>query len=218
MGYVFRQYVEAIDITFKNSVLPVTILAIGSLCLWVLYDSHYTEAAARLCVRLTALSSYALLIAAFVARPWWQLTHSDRAKTALAARRQIGLSMAASHSYHLAMIGILTNIAWLGDWSQHGSLRELSPAIFLYSLIYAMALTSNDWSRRFLGPFWRILHRTGIYILMLGFTGNYLGLALEEGGFYWLWTGFGVAAFALRALAWLKNRRDVRRRRQQLPA
>lgn len=165
------------------------------------------EEAVRLNIRLTAATSYILLIGAFVARPWYQLSHLAGARALLRHRRQIGISVAISHSFHLLMIFLLNWVLYDGDISLHSSLADLGPGIVVYVILYLMAVTSNAYSQQLLGKTWKTLHTAGIYSLMLAFTGAYTGKALEAGGFYWLTFIVGVAAFLLRYLAWRASSR-----------
>ena len=187
-------------LSFGSSVLPGSIILIGGTCLALLHFSDYSEASARQAIRFTSATSFILLISAFVAAPLQRLIRKPFMKEILQARRALGLSMAASHSMHLAMIGILVNIAWLGDWSPLGTPGELALSFSLYIVIFAMALTSNNYSQRLLGRGWRYLHLTGIYILMLAFSGAYLGAAIELGGHYWAFAAVAAMAFAVRFL------------------
>ncbi len=184
--------------SFQKALLPGSILLIGGACLALLYFSEYSEVSARLAIRFTAATSYLLLVTAFIAAPLNRLSRWPVMNEIVRARRAMGLSMAASHGLHLAMIGILANIAWLDDWSPLGTAKELALLFSLYIVIFVMALTSNDFSQRLLGRGWRRLHLLGIYILMLSFSGAYLAAAVQLGGYYWGFATLAVVAFAVR--------------------
>jgi sulfoxide reductase heme-binding subunit YedZ len=186
----------------RYSIVLGTSLFIGLLCALTILIAGLNEDAVRLNIRLTAATSYILLIGAFSARPWYQLSHLAGVKTLLRHRRQIGISVAISHSFHLAMIFLLGWVAYDGDISLRRSLADLGPGIVVYVILYLMAITSNNYSQRLLGKNWKTLHTAGIYSLMLAFTGAYTGQALETGGLYWLTSIVGLAAFLLRYLAW----------------
>jgi sulfoxide reductase heme-binding subunit YedZ len=193
----------------KYSTVLGASLFIGLLCALTILIAGLNEEAVRLTIRLTAATSYILLICAFTARPWYQLRHSAGAKTLMRQRRQIGISMAISHSFHLAMIFLLGWVAYDGDISLRRSLADLGPGIVVYVILYLMAITSNNYSQRLLGKNWKALHTAGIYSLMLAFTGAYTGNALETGGLYWLTSIVGLAAFLLRYLAWRAGPRHL---------
>jgi DMSO/TMAO reductase YedYZ heme-binding membrane subunit len=193
----------------KNSLVPGTVLLVGLACAAALLAGDLSEDAIRLAVRLTAGTSFGLLLAAFCVRPLYQLTGRPLLRPLLRSRRQLGISVAISHSYHLLMLLLLALGPFGGDFGKLGSLSDNASGIVIYALLYAMAFTSNDAAVRRLGRAWRILHRLGIYLLVIAFSSLYLEAALELGGHYWWYAGTGLAALALRPLAWLRNRRQV---------
>jgi sulfoxide reductase heme-binding subunit YedZ len=186
----------------RYSIVLGTSIFIGLLCALTIFIAGLNEDAVRLTIRLTAATSYILLICAFTARPWYQLSRWAGAKTLLRQRRQIGISMAISHSFHLLMIFLLGWVAYDGDISLRRSVADLGPGVVVYIILYLMAITSNNYSQRLLGKYWKALHTAGIYSLMLAFTVAYTGNAVEIGGLYWLTTTVGLAAFLLRYQAW----------------
>ncbi|MBE9540221.1 MAG: hypothetical protein IMF06_14155 [Proteobacteria bacterium] len=189
-----------------NTFVYSTCLLMAVLCVAVLATHGLNEDAVRQTIRLTAATSFGLLICAFAARPLYQLNHSSLARSLLHQRRQIGISVAVSHSYHLLTIFLLNWVLFDGGMSFQQSLADLGPGIAVYVILYAMALTSNSFSQRLLGKNWKRLHRFGIYSLMIAFTAAYTGKAIESGGLYWLISSAGLAAFLLRVLAWQRQR------------
>ena len=188
-----------------NTIVYSTCMLVGALCALILIQGGLHEDAIRQTIRLTAATSYLLLICAFTARPLYQLTHSAGTKMLLGKRRQIGISVAISHSFHLAMIVLLNWLLSDGEIGLGRSLADLGPGMAVYAVLYAMALTSNNFSQAWLGKNWKRLHTLGIYSLMLAFTGAYTGNALEAGGYYWIFCAAGVAAFLLRLVVWKRR-------------
>ena len=189
-----------------NSLVYSISVLIGLLCAATIWLGGLNEDAIRQTIRLTAATSYILLICAFTARPVFQLTRNPGAKSLLRRRRQIGISVATSHSLHLLMIFLLNWVLFDGDVSLRRSLADLGPGIAVYAILYIMAITSNSFSQRLLGKTWKSLHTAGIYSLMLAFTGAYTGKALESGGLYWLASAVGIGAFLVRLVSWKQRR------------
>ena len=190
----------------RHSIIYGTGVLVALLCALVLLRADLTEDAVRQAIRLTAATSFILLICAFSARPMFQLTHSSLAGSLLRNRRQIGISVAVSHSFHLLTILLLVPVAFDGDISQLGSLADLAPGLAVYVVLYVMAFTSNNYSQQLLGKGWKWFHTAGIYLLTLAFTGAYVGKALQFGGLDWLFSAAGLAAFIIRFAAWRRFR------------
>ncbi len=82
-----------------------------------------------------------------------------------------------------------------------------------YVFIAAMALTSNDWSVRKLGPkVWGRLHLAGVWYVWAIFMNSYVGRLASETPPEPKWifaftTALGIAALGLRIAAWMKKRR-----------
>jgi len=132
--------------------------------------------------RWTARHSFLWFLAAFSA-------------TAFAHRRGLGLSFAAAHFIHFYAV-----LQALG----HGVQRPVF--VFAiggagYVLLAAMALTSNDWSQRALGRWWKRLHRVGIWTLFAIFFVNYVGRIARPGsqliGVWGVALLMGVALFKI---------------------
>ena len=85
-------------------------------------------------------------------------------------RRYLGLSAAVSHGYHLLFI---LGLYAMGS-SESTSLLTLLGGSWGFVLLFAMALTSNDASQKWLGLNWRRLHLLGMWSLWIIFAVSYL--------------------------------------------
>ena len=83
-----------------------------------------------------------------------------------------------------------------------------------YFFIALLALTSNDWSVRKLGPkVWRRLHLTGVAYVWLIFMNSYLARLASETPpeprvIFAITAGLGFLALGLRITAWAARRRS----------
>jgi DMSO/TMAO reductase YedYZ heme-binding membrane subunit len=180
----------------RTLVIPFTAAALVLVCGGILLPGDSSEEAVRATVRFTAGFSFTLLSLAFSASSVSALLAGESWKPVLRARRRIGIAFALSHTFHLATILLLVQVAYDGDYSQLG---PLSAGAFIYTIIYTMAFTSNDASVRMLGARnWKRLHTVGGYILVLAFTGSYLQTALELNDYHWLFVALGAAVILLR--------------------
>ncbi|MGH9937146.1 MAG: hypothetical protein ACREAM_12915 [Blastocatellia bacterium] len=113
----------------------------------------------------------------FAASSWRRLSPSEWSASLLKNRRRLGVAFAYSHTVHLCCI---IAFFWLA-----GARPSLSTVIIgggAYLTMYAMALTSNDWSVKRLGAKnWKRLHKFGIHYLWLVFFLTYLTRFLNAG-------------------------------------
>lgn len=153
--------------------------------------------------RYTARVGFPLLILAYVARPLFDLTRSDWAKSLLAKRKYIGLGFALSHTVHLVAIVMLFRA--LGEAPEP---IAIIGGGFAYVLLYSMALTSNRRAMKALGKRWKQLHRFGIHYLWFIFAQSYANRTFQENT---MEEGIGgviiaITAAAIRFAAWWKRR------------
>jgi DMSO/TMAO reductase YedYZ heme-binding membrane subunit len=135
----------------------------------------------------TARLSLTLFVVTFAASAVQTLQRGGLGKWLRRNRRHLGLSFATSHLVH--------GVGFFGYAASEGTaLTELVAKTTLvggsigYLFIGAMALTSTDGMQRRLGrKRWRVLHRTGMYVLFGIFVFSYLGPALVG-------RPFGIAA------------------------
>ncbi len=193
--------------TLKTTVLPLTAAGVLLLCGVPLFLQGVNEDSLRQLIRLTAGSSLLLFGLAFSASSIHQLLPDDRWRSVLQARRQIGLAFALSHTYHLAAIIGLVEVAYGGDYSELG---DLTGGAVVYLFIYLMALTSNDASVRLLGARqWKWLHKIGVYLIWFALTLSYLGGMFGSGAwYYWIYAPLAISLLPLRIVAyWSKRKR-----------
>lgn len=155
-------------------------------------------------LRTTAWLSFAYFIAAYSARPLRSVFETGTlhrlGDRLLRNRRYLGLAAAFVHTIHFGyvVVFVLSNPGGTG-------LEVLIFAGIAFASLWLMALTSNRWGLRTLGPRWRWLHRFGMHYVWLLYT-------------FTLFGGFGLSlissllfvtallAAGLRLLAW----RDMR--------
>jgi hypothetical protein len=155
-------------------------------------------------VRTSAQTSLIFFLAAFVASSVRALWRTPTSAWLLANRRYVGVSFASSHAIHL--LGILMIAALSPDFSQ-GIVTLLFGGLG-YVLLFAMAATSFDGAVAWLGRRrWRLLHKTGMYYLWGIFAISYLPRAVGQSPWYWIPSLALLAALALRAIAYRRQRR-----------
>jgi DMSO/TMAO reductase YedYZ heme-binding membrane subunit len=161
----------------------------------------------RALIRVTAFTSSIPFLLAFTASALHRLYQHAATRWLMTNRRYLGLSMAASHLWHLLAI-----LAVVRASPSFGGSIPMVTVVFGglgFALIAAMAATSNDASQRALGAAWGWLHTTGVYVVWLDFTFTYMGTALIA-PFHLLMTALFAAAIVLRALAWSARRAALR--------
>jgi DMSO/TMAO reductase YedYZ heme-binding membrane subunit len=160
-------------------------------------------------IRVTARTSVALFLAAFVASACAALLPSRLSKWLLRNRRALGVSFAVSMGVHGALIVAL--------WQTHREsfLASVAPTTLLgggvgFVFIALMAATSFDRTAALLGRrAWKVLHTVGMYYLWVVFAFSYVPRAQAPA--YALLFGLLLLALGLRLVA---TARRLRRRRQ----
>lgn len=159
--------------------------------------------------RYTARFAFLIFVAVFAAGALAQLFPSNTTRWLKRNRRYLGLSFALAHFIHLAALTSL--------FIAIGEAPDLLTIIGgggAYMFIALMALTSNDWSVKKLGPkAWRRLHLTGIAYVWLIFMNSYVGRLASETPpepkvIFAITAGLGVLALGLRVAAWIARRRS----------
>ena len=157
----------------------------------------------RAVIRATAFTSAIPFLLAFVASPLHRLRRSTASRWLMANRRYLGLSVAASHFWHL--IAIVALIRWYGS----GGEPIGTPTIVFggggFVLLGLMAATSNDASQRALGRAWGWLHMAGLYVVWVDFIYTYRGPATVS-PFHAFMTLLFAAALLLRVVAFWTRR------------
>ncbi|HYD86420.1 MAG TPA: hypothetical protein VEA80_02995 [Vitreimonas sp.] len=162
----------------------------------------WTAEGAGAAARYTARFSFPLFVAAWSASALATLWPGGWRSVMLRRRRAIGLSFAAAHFVHLAALLVVVLI-----FGAEPKATTIYGGGAGYVFVALMALTSNDWSVRTLGPRnWKTLHTVGGLAIALIFTVSYLGRLDAKP---WLaipaLTLLGGAVL-LKAAAWLKKR------------
>ena len=191
--------------TLKTAVIPITLTLVTAIFATVLTLHGLNEGSSRELIRVTAGSSLFLFALAFSASSINQLLAGDQWRPVVQARRRIGIAFAISHSFHLAAIIALVEVAFGGDYSQLG---DVFGGAAIYLFIYLMALTSNNASVKLLGARrWKYLHKVGSYAIWIGLTVSYIGGAIEKGAaYYWLYSALCLALLAVRIFCFWKKR------------
>jgi DMSO/TMAO reductase YedYZ heme-binding membrane subunit len=179
-------------------------LALAAMVAFVLAVSGTGEPGVRAVIRWTARSSLVLFLATFVASSLRRLWRAPASAWLLRNRRALGLSFAVSHALHLA--GILALAVRVPT-------ATFEPATVVgggvgYAFIAAMAATSSDAAVRRLGALrWRLLHRTGSWLVFAIFAQNYLVAPFVNPAYAPL--GLAVAAALALRLAARQRRRKT---------
>ncbi len=122
----------------------------GFLLLWTRYSAHL---------------AFAFLLLAFSASTLKGTWPNKATRGLMRYRRQIGLGFATAHGFHLVALTL-----FLSNLESFSVDISLAVAGFGYAVTAALAVTSDNRSVRHLGiNRWRLLHSTGINILMLYF-------------------------------------------------
>ena len=133
----------------------------GFLLLWTRYSAHL---------------AFVFLLLAFSASMLKAVVNNAQTRGLVKYRRQLGLGFATAHTFHL--VALLLFLSNLEGYSVDAS---VAVAGFGYVVTALLALTSNDYSVRQLGPAkWKQLHTVGVSILMLYFFVAFSGRLLTN--------------------------------------
>ena len=135
----------------------------GFFLLWTRYSAHL---------------AFLFLLVAFLTSTARRRWRHPVTRVLMDYRRQLGLGFATAHAFHLAALTLL-----LLNLEGFSVTASLAVAAFGYVATTALAVTSNNWSVRRLGvKRWRLLHTTGINILMLYFFVAFSAALIQKGG------------------------------------
>ena len=133
----------------------------GFLLLWTRYSAHL---------------AFVFLLLAFSASTLKAVVNNAQTRGLVRYRRQLGLGFATAHTFHLVAL-----ILFLSNLEGYSVDASVAVAGFGYVVTALLALTSNDYSVRRLGPAkWKQLHAVGISILMLYFFVAFSGRLLTN--------------------------------------
>ena len=162
--------------------------------------------------RWTARFGLPLFLLSFIASSLRHFIKQSWTASLLKQRRYWGLGFALVHTVH--MIGF-TLIVWNDDIDQ--TFADLAGGGAIYALMYLMVFTSNNWSVRKFGRYWRGLHLLGAHGLWIGFTVAYSSrvLGITLGPDFSLWDFFASAllygVMIIRIAAIFDRRRKSKR-------
>jgi DMSO/TMAO reductase YedYZ heme-binding membrane subunit len=161
------------------------------------------EEGLRVLIRATARSSLLLFLPAFAASSLRRLWPTPFSAWLLRNRRYVGVSFAISHFLHLDAI--------LGLAFLYPDRFDASPVTIVggglgYAFIAAMVATSSDAAVRKLGERrWKLLHRTGMWVLFVIFAQSYVPAPFYD--IRYLPASLAtLGALGLRIAAWLRSR------------
>jgi DMSO/TMAO reductase YedYZ heme-binding membrane subunit len=133
----------------------------GFLLLWTRYSAHL---------------AFVFLLLAFSASTLKAFANNAQTRGLVRYRRQLGLGFATAHTFHLVAL-----ILFLSNLEGYSVDASVSVAGFGYVVTALLAVTSNDYSIKRLGPAkWKQLHSVGISILMLYFFVAFSGRLLAN--------------------------------------
>lgn len=167
--------------------------------------------ALRSAIRVTARTSFALFLLAFLASSLAILVPSPTSRALLRERRFFGLAFAFSHLIHGVLILTYAKLFPEVFWNGRSAAANI-PGSVGYLFILLLALTSFPWAMKALGGRgWKALHSTGTWVLAAIFCLSfYKRIPLSPG--YVLAFGLMFAAIVLKLVAKLAQR--VRRNAQ----
>jgi sulfoxide reductase heme-binding subunit YedZ len=185
--------------------LPIAYgLAVLGLAAAVLSTPGAGSTELRAVIRLTAFTSAVPFLVVFAASAWHGLRPSAASRWTLANRRYLGLSVAASHLWHLlALVGFAALSPEFRAGTDPLALWVGGAAFVLLAL---MAATSTDGAQRALGCAWGRLHATGLAVLWLAFVLAYAAAAAARSPFHAVMTLAFVAGLATRVGARVARR------------
>jgi methionine sulfoxide reductase heme-binding subunit len=124
----------------------------------------------QLAARWTARVGFPVFLVTYSASSLYRVFPGVVTRHLLRTRRQWGLGFALAHTIHL--FALVTYLRVSGDTRPAA---VLIGGGFGYVMLYAMALTSNDWAMAKLDRNWKRLHRLGIHTLWGIYVFSYLG-------------------------------------------
>ena len=185
--------------------LPIAyLLFIAGVCAAIATTPEPGAEQVRAIIRATAFTSAVPFLLLFVASPLQRLRPSAASRWLIRNRRYLGLSVAASHFWHLIAIVVLVRTFSSGGAGIATLTKIFGSAGFV--LLAAMAATSNDASQRALGRGWGWLHVVGVYVLWIDFIFTYSGTATIA-PFHGVMTAAFALAWTLRVVVFMSARR-----------
>jgi sulfoxide reductase heme-binding subunit YedZ len=165
------------------------------------------EAGIRAVVRHSAQTSLVLFCAAFMASSLAQLRPGAATRWMLRNRRYLGVSFAASHTYHLLALFALARVS--PPFVDSLNAVTLIGGGAAYVFIAAMVATSFDRTAAWLGARrWKRLHTVGAYYIWFIFVQSYVPRAVMSAA-YVPAAALLLVALGVRLAARRQRRRHV---------
>jgi methionine sulfoxide reductase heme-binding subunit len=189
----------------KRKYLPIflaLLLGLGAIWIGIAWETNPQDQA-QLAARYTARVAFPLFLLTYLGSSLATLWPNASTQALVRTRRQWGLGFALAHIIHLGALIVFYKIS---GWDVSG--QTLAGGGLAYVMLIVMAATSNNWSVRALGRWWKRLHRFGIHWLWFIFTFTYVGRLLDPASFERGIVQFVLclAALGLRLVAWRKRR------------
>ncbi len=183
------------------------LLSIGAVGLGFGVGTDHMEGA-KLAARWTSRVGVPVFLTAYLASTLYNLTQNSFTKTILRRRRQWGLAFAWTHSVHLVALSYYLVIAEMPP-----DLLTILGGGLAYVMIYVMALTSNNWSVRKMGKYWKPIHIFGIHYIWFIYFFTYFGRFADPDLLHIgvIGSGMMLAALAFRLMVrWRKAPKSVK--------
>ena len=184
-----------------HPIVLALLLELGAIWIGIAWGSTPQDQA-QLAARYTARVAFPLFLLTYLASSLVTLWPRAWTQALVRTRRQWGLSFALAHIIHLGALVTFYRIS-----GREVSGETLAGGGLAYVMIVVMAATSNAWSVRALGRWWKRLHSLGIHWLWFIFTFTYFGRLLDPESFERGIVQFilCLAALAVRLIAWRKR-------------
>ncbi len=169
-----QPHVRAVNVLSRA--LPILLGAIlGLAAIWFGFRAGGSDANDwQLAARWTARVGFPIFLVTYSASSLYRVFPNDVTRHLLRTRRQWGLGFALAHTIHL--FALITYFRVSGTPTNPVTLIGGG---FGYVMLYAMALTSNDWAMAKLDLNWKRLHSLGIHTLWAIYVFSYLGRLVE---------------------------------------
>lgn len=156
----------------KNLLILFSVTTATAIAVLLYLDTSGTDDEnLRVMLRLTARLAFLIYLLVFIARPLRQLVRTSATRWLLSERRSLGLSMAAIHFVHMALIVFRATYSPEFEFEFPGQII----GSLIYVLMLLMVVTSFERPARAIGPKnWRRLHKTGLYALGVAFLSTLL--------------------------------------------
>lgn len=148
---------------------------IGVAAIWLAFAAGDTPNRDwQLAASWTARAGFPIFLITYSASSLYRVFPNAATRDILRNRRYWGLGFAVTHSIHLFALILYLRVS--------GNIVETATIIgggFAYVMLYAMALTSNDWAMERLDRNWKRLHNIGTHTIWFIFVFTYFGRAIS---------------------------------------